>query len=63
MDGIPIEFTMQVIPTETGATLRIMYGEPEAGDPHELEPLFRGTAQNALRRLVALLENSDEISG
>jgi hypothetical protein len=63
VNGIGIEFTMQIVATEGGSTLRIMYGEPEAGDLRELEPLFRGAALGALRRLVGLLENDDEISG
>lgn len=54
--GIPIHFSMQVEPADGGSTLRIMYNEPEEGDPAELEPLFRQAAQDALRRLAALLD-------
>jgi hypothetical protein len=42
--GIPVHFTMQVEGTADGSILRIMYSEPEEGDPTELEPLFRGAA-------------------
>ena len=53
---IPVHFTMQIIPRDNGSTIRIMYDEPLEGDPAELEGLFRGAAQDALRRLGAILE-------
>ncbi len=55
---IPIEFTMQIIPTGAGSTLRIMYGEPELPDPDEAKPMFEEAASGALDRLVAVLEGS-----
>lgn len=55
---IPIEFTMQIIPTGAGSTLRIMYGEPELPDPDEAKPMFEEAASGALDRLVAILEGS-----
>lgn len=54
--GIPIHFTMQITLTDSGSTIRIMYDEPLEGDPVELEDLFRGAAQDALRRLGEILE-------
>jgi hypothetical protein len=41
-----------------GSLIRIMYDEPLEGDKDELESLFREAAQDALRRLVALLEQA-----
>lgn len=57
--GTPVHFTMQVLPTEDGSTLRILYDEPGEGDPAELEPLFRDAARSALDRLAALLEGAN----
>ena len=57
--GIPVHFTMEVLPRGTGSTLRILYQEPGTGDKAELEPLFRGAARDALRRLSDLLEAAD----
>ncbi len=54
--GIPIPFTMQIVPTDTGSTIRIMYDEPLEGDPAQLEDLFRGAARDALDRLGTILE-------
>ena len=48
---------MEVIPTPTGSTLRIMYLAPGEGDLTELEPLFREAARDAVRRLAAILES------
>lgn len=56
--GIPIQFTMQILPAGEGSQIRIMYDEPREGDKDELEPLFRRAAQDALRRLAALLEET-----
>lgn len=55
--GIPIQFTMQFVPTEQGTRIRILYGEPESGEKEELEGLFRGAAREALGRLANLLED------
>ena len=49
---------MQFLPEGEGSLIRIMYFEPVEGDKDELEPLFRGAAQDALRRLAALLEEA-----
>lgn len=54
--GIPVHFTMQIVPTGAGSTIRILYDEPLDGDPGELEDLFRGAARDALRRLAKILE-------
>jgi hypothetical protein len=58
--GIPIQFTMQILPAGEGSQIRIMYDEPQAGDKAELEPLFREAAQDALGRLAAILEEARE---
>jgi len=54
--GIPIHFTMQIVPNGAGSTVRVMYGEPEEGDRTELEPLFREAARDALNRLASILD-------
>jgi len=53
--GIPIQFTMQIIPDGDGSEILFFYGEPQEGDNDELEPLFRDASQDALGRLAALL--------
>jgi hypothetical protein len=55
--GIPVHFTMQVLPAEGGSKLRIMYDEPEADNPDELVPLVKAASEDALRRLVDILES------
>lgn len=53
---IPVHFTMQFVPTESGTTIRIMYDEPAVdGDAEELKPLFVDAARDALSRLRGLL--------
>lgn len=49
---------MQFLADGEGTQIRIMYDEPQEGEKEELEPLFRAAAQDALRRLVALLEET-----
>jgi hypothetical protein len=56
--GIPIQFTMQILRAGEGSRIQVMYDEPLEGDKEELEPLFRGASQDALRRLGALLEQA-----
>lgn len=56
--GIPVRFTMQIIPTDFGSTLRILYDEPAEGDPEQLEELFREAARDALGRLAFLLDSA-----
>jgi hypothetical protein len=56
--GIPIQFTMQILPAGEGSQIRIMYDEPRDGNKDELEPMFREAAQDALRRLAGLLDEA-----
>ena len=56
--GIPVQFTMRILPNGDGSLIQIMYGPPKEGDPVDLEPLFRAAAQDALRRLGAILEKA-----
>jgi hypothetical protein len=60
VNGIPIAVTFQIIPTDSGATLRIMYGEPAGVEKDDLESLFRSGAQDALGRLASLLDDAME---
>jgi len=52
--GIPVQFTMQIVPAGAGSLIRIMYDEPHEGDKDELEPLFRAAARDTLSRLPAI---------
>jgi hypothetical protein len=58
--GIPIQFTMRILPIDYGSRIEIMYQPPKEGEPEELEPLFRDAAKDALRRLAAILELANE---
>jgi hypothetical protein len=53
--GIPVRFTMKLLPHGEGTRIQILYGEPEGADTDELEPLFREAAREALARLADLL--------
>ncbi len=57
--GIPVQFTMQFLPSADGTLIRIMYQEPGLGDKDELEPLFREAAQDALSRLAEILKGHE----
>lgn len=53
--GIPVRFTMKVLPQGQGSRIQILYGAPGQGEAGELEPLFREAARSALARLAELL--------
>ena len=54
---IPVHFTMEVLPSDTGSTLRVMYDEPKVENPAELESLFRDAAKVALQTLAKRLDD------
>jgi hypothetical protein len=54
---IPVHFTMEVLPSDTGSTLRVMYDEPKVENPAELESLFRDAAKVELQTLAKRLDD------
>jgi hypothetical protein len=58
LDGIPIQFTLQLIATDGGTLTRMMYGQPGSEVADDLKALLEEGAQDSLLRLADILEEA-----